>query len=321
MRRCLSTLLLLPVIAQAQTYDLRRMTSTQVAALDRQKTVVLLTGGILEEHGPFLPVYADGFMDERLTTDLASALVERGYAVLVFPPIPLGSGGANIIGEKYVFSGTFAVRSRTLQAVYMDLGDEIGLQGFRKVFVISTHDAPNCNRVLDEAGEYFRNTYGGFMVNLNGLLALHTAGPAPSAEQAKEEGLSLHAGASETSIELYLVPSLVQDGYRRAPAQAGADFAALRRIAAQPGWPGYFGSPRLATASRGAAAWKVRSGKAVEIALQVLDGADPRAMPRYVEATQKDAASREVDTRQLRHEDEAQRRQETWLKKNTSLAP
>jgi hypothetical protein len=59
----------------------------------------------------------------------------------------------------------------------------------------------------------------------------------------------------------------------------------------------------------------------VEIALQILDGADPRAMPRYVEATQKDSASREVDARQLRHEDEGQRRQETWLKKNSSLAP
>src|SRR4030095_3089934 len=119
----------------------------------------------------------------------------------------------------------------------------MGLQGFRKVFVISTHDAPNCNRVLDEAGEYFRDTYGGFMVNLNGLLALHTAGPAPGAEQAKEEGLSLHAGASETSIELYLVPSLVQDGYRRAPAQAGADLAAPRRIARRPGWARDYRSP------------------------------------------------------------------------------
>jgi creatinine amidohydrolase len=321
MRRCLSTLLLLPVLAHAQTYDLRRMTSTQVAALDRGKTVVLLTGGILEEHGPFLPVFSDGFMDERLTKDLASALVERGYAVLAFPSIPLGSGGANIIGEKYVFSGTFGVRSRTLQAVYMDLADEIGLQGFRRVFVISNHDAPNCNRVLDEAGEYFHDTYGGFMVNLNGLLALHGAGPVPSAEQAKEEGLSLHAGAGETSTALYLVPSLVQEGYRQAPAQAGSDFAALRTIAARSGWPGYFGSPRLATASRGAARWNALSAKAVEVAVQILNGADPQAMPHYVEATQRDASSREVDARQLRHEDEAQLRQETWLKKHSRPQP
>jgi creatinine amidohydrolase len=40
------------VTAHAQIYHVARMNTEQLAALDRQKTVLMLTGGILEEHGP-----------------------------------------------------------------------------------------------------------------------------------------------------------------------------------------------------------------------------------------------------------------------------
>ena len=301
---------------QAQVYNLKAMTAKDVTELDRQKTVVLLPGGILEEHGPFLPIYSDGYMDERLTAELADALVEKGYSVLVFPPIPLGNGGANIIGRKYSFSGTFAVRFKTLRAVFMDLADEIGNQGFRKVFIISTHDAPNCNRALDEAGDYFQDTYGGFMVNLNGLMALHQAGAVSlTPEQAREEGISIHAGVNETSVILFFMPQLVRSGYLNATPQAGSGFSMLVKVAEREGWPGYFGSPRMATASRGALRWKGESTAAIDLALHILNGADPHVMPHYVQITQQDPASLETDTVALQHENETEGRQQMWLSK------
>ena len=47
-----------------------------------------------------MPWYTDGYMSERLTDNLAKAIAARpGWSVVVFPVIPLGSGGANEWGQ------------------------------------------------------------------------------------------------------------------------------------------------------------------------------------------------------------------------------
>ena len=79
----------------AQIYNVKEMNTEQIKALDREKTVVLLPVGILEEHGPYLPSGSDAYITERRTSDLANALVERpGWTVLIFSLIPLGTGPA-----------------------------------------------------------------------------------------------------------------------------------------------------------------------------------------------------------------------------------
>jgi len=37
----------------------------------------LIPGGILEEHGPYLPSYTDGYADDAYTRELAKAIVAR----------------------------------------------------------------------------------------------------------------------------------------------------------------------------------------------------------------------------------------------------
>jgi creatinine amidohydrolase/Fe(II)-dependent formamide hydrolase-like protein len=57
-------------------------------ALDRTKTVVLLQGGMLEEHGPYLPAFTDGILSDRLTQDVAAGVVAKKpeWNALLFPP-------------------------------------------------------------------------------------------------------------------------------------------------------------------------------------------------------------------------------------------
>lgn len=63
------------------------------AALHRNKTVVVVPGGILEEHGPYLPAGSDGIFNGRLTEDLAVEIPKRpGWKALILPMIPLGAG-------------------------------------------------------------------------------------------------------------------------------------------------------------------------------------------------------------------------------------
>ncbi len=79
-------------------------------------------------------------LDARdLNASETRSLDRPGWKVLVFPVIPLGAGGANEIGRRYSFPGTFAVRLATLRAVYMDLAAELGEQGFRWVFLVHGH--------------------------------------------------------------------------------------------------------------------------------------------------------------------------------------
>ena len=229
------------------------------------------SGGILEEHGPYLPSYTDGYLNQRLTDSLAAAIAARpGWTVIVFPAIPLGNSAANDIGGKYSFPGTFAVRFETLRSVFLDLADELGTQGFRWVFIIHLHGGPNHNRALDQAGDYFHEIYGGRMVHLAGLMSILGTIEGPKEPAAKQaDGLSIHSGMDETSWLLAIAPSLVRPGYRDAPSQADSTMDGLIRLARASEWPGYFGAPRLATVEHGRRIWRNLADSTVRIALRV----------------------------------------------------
>jgi creatinine amidohydrolase/Fe(II)-dependent formamide hydrolase-like protein len=300
----------------AQIHHMTELNTAQLRALDRQKTVVLLPGGILEQHGPYLPSFTDGYQNERLTQDLANAIVERpGWRVLIFPMIPLGTGGANEIGRKYVFDGTYAVRSSTLRAVFMDLAIELGEAGFRWIFVIHSHGAPNHNRALGQASDYFSDTYGGRMVHLLGLmpgLESREVRKTLTDQERQEEGLSVHAGMGETSSLLYLRPDLVDAGYKNAPPLRGRNFHDLVDIAKREDWPGYFGSPRLASAAYGARLMKHRSARVVELALKILDGLEVKTIAHYADVMKAAPANIAIDADALaRASDRAKASQ--WL--------
>lgn len=318
MRRILIivTLILLSCgAAPAQIYRVAEMNTEQIRALDRQKTVVLLPGGVLEQHGPYLPSFTDGYMNEWWTQELAEEIAARpGWSVLVFPIIPLGDGGANEIGGKFVFPGTYGVRVQTLRAVFMDLATELGEQKFRWVFVIHNHGSPVHHQALDQAGDYFRDVYGGRMVNLFGLLPKTTqAAPAISPAESKENGLDIHAGMSETSRILFLRPGLVDPARSKAAPFTGSAFSELAQIAKGDDWPGYFGSPRLATAAFGAQVMRYRAARYNAVALAILDGMDDREIPRYAGVALKEQA--DVAAGALRHDAEVARKQQEWLRR------
>jgi creatinine amidohydrolase/Fe(II)-dependent formamide hydrolase-like protein len=272
----------------AQVRQVADLTTRQIRALDRATTVVLLQGGMLEEHGPYLPAFTDGILSARLTNELASGIVRRkpGWTVLVFPPISAGASGSNEIGRQYSFAGTYAVRPSTLRATFVDLATELGEQGFRWILLVHVHGSPLHIGALDDAGDYFHDTYGGTMVNLWGLMpVLGGWGGAMSNMTAAEkaaDGLSLHAGMDEHSLMLYLRPDLVAADYRTAPSVSGKTYADDFAVAAQPGWPGYLGAPKLATAAFGQRIWRAFAEATIATSVDVLNGKDPSTIPRYL---------------------------------------
>ena len=314
-----ATIFLLDAIAgYAQIFDVRELNSAEIQGLDREHTAVLVEGAILEEHGPYLPSYSDGYQTEFVAARLAEAIVARpGWTVLRFPVIPLGTMPANDIGKQFTFSGSYPVRITTLRSVYMDLADDLGEAGFKWIFAVSLHGAPVHNRAMDEAARYFDDTFNGHMVNLTGLARVAGAVPRDlfSGAQRAAEGFSVHADADEHSRLLFLRPDLVAPTFRTAPAVIGRNIADLVALAETKGWPGYFGTPAIATAAAGSRAMIGIADAAVGTALDILNGTADSEMPRIADLA-ADPAFKPLVDEVLEHDRFAEQRQADWLAKH-----
>jgi creatinine amidohydrolase/Fe(II)-dependent formamide hydrolase-like protein len=308
---CLAGTMFLNTQIAAQILRIADTNTRQIRTLDLAKTVILIPGDIREEHGLYLPSFTDGFIDDAYTHELAKAIVARpGWTVVVFPQIPLGSQPINRLGNKATFPGGYPIRMATLRAIYMDLATELGEQGFPWIFLVHSHGAPNHHKALTQASDYFHDVYGGTMVDLFGLDPIFNCCEGKekilSARQLAEDGFSIHAGASEQSEILFLKPELVPEGYKSAPSLTGTDFGDLVGIAKGEGWPGYFGAPRLATAAMGALEFTRSSENLNAMALQILNGLDPRKISRW--ADEQDA--------EVKYDEAIEKRELDWLKKN-----
>ena len=222
-------------------------------------------------------------------------------------------------GGKFPFPGTYAVRPETLRAIFMDLGADFGEQGFRWIFLMHMHGAPEHNRALDEAGEYFRDTYGGRMINLAGL----DTGSDPGVDAMKanaskdaldEEGVGGHAGLLETSRVMAVRPDLVPSTVAQAPSVTARDLPELVRLAARPEWPGYVGAPRHATPDLGRRIIRSRYRmELVSIASRLLDGeADERKIARAAALMQNPDVAKILGPSMQRDAAIAKRQQE-WI--------
>jgi hypothetical protein len=170
--------------------------------------------------------------------------------------------------------------------------------------------------MLDQAGAFFHDSYGGQMVHLRGFMEAPDCCPAGhdmlSAEAKKADGFSVHGDIMEHARILYLRPDLVPASIAEAPAQTARDFQQLVELARADGWPGYFGAPAYATAAIGFAHQQQRSRRVVAAAIKILDGWDPTAEPRYGDTILKITPA--IGIEQLRqHENEREARQRAWL--------
>ena len=300
-------------------FQLKELNTTQIGSFDKDKTVVLIPGGILEEHGPYLPSFTDGYWNEKLTDTIAKAIATRkDWNVLIFPTIPLGNSGANEVGLKYSFPGTYTVRFETLRAIFLDIATELGEQGFKHIFVIHGHGAPNHQRALDQAADYFNETYRGKMVNLMGLnpIILNWFDAPKTLQQQQEDGFTIHAGMAETSSMLYLVPHLVDSHYKQAIPFTGNNMEELVEIGKSPQWKGYFGSQRIATPQYGQDAWSRNSKMFTQYVIDILDNKiNLDTVVRFGDYSKQSNLDVMLDSLSLKEEQRRKAKQLSWLQK------
>jgi creatinine amidohydrolase len=301
-------------------FHIAELNTTQIQSLDKANAVVILVGGILEEHGPFLPSFTDGYWNEKFADTLATILETRTERDIVFfPTIPLGNGGANDIGMKYSFPGTYTVRFETLRAIFMDLALELGEQGFKNIVIVHGHGAPSHQRALDQAADFFNDTYRGRMTNLFGYAKVQDEWfkIEKTKAQQEEDGIKMHGGMEETSSILYLKENLVNEEYKNSKPLPGEDMLSLLEISSQKDWPGYFGSERMATVELGRAAWKKNVADFSEFIINIIEGRiNTDTVPRFGDLLLDSKEDRMLDSLSLKEEARRKKLQAEWLKAN-----
>ena len=279
-----------PRDAATRVHRIEELTWPEIDALERAHTLVILPVGMLEQHGPHLPIGADT-LAVAYEADAVAEQVSRAspdWNVLVLPPLPYGHSGANLLGDRPIHPGTYGLRQSTLRAVLADIGAQLAQNGFEWIFVLNGHGAPSHGIATDDACDFVSERFGVTMLDAS---ALFRAAPEMqargarmnaeffSAEELASIGLDVHAGVAETAGMLAVRPDLVPPSYKTLPSQAGHSLEELRAVATAPGWQGYLSSPALATGEYGAAveAWWIDGVS--ELILQAIGGEDLSARP------------------------------------------
>src|SRR5262245_18430483 len=179
MKPALSALLILgaaalPLSGQNQhqrILKLDELTWTRIDALDRERTMFILPLGMLEEHGPHLPIGADTigitFEAERISRRVSRALPQ--WTVVMMPPIHYGESGANEIGNDFVHPGTYSIRHTTLRSQLADVGAQVAENGFKWIFAITGHGAPTNGVAVNEACDFVSESFGVTMLHVSGI--------------------------------------------------------------------------------------------------------------------------------------------------------
>jgi creatinine amidohydrolase len=178
-------------------------------AIERSQATCLLPFGILEKHGPHLPLGTD-LLDVR---SAALAGAQREYA-LVFPEYYFGQ-----IFEAKHEPGTVAYSSHLQMELLQETTDEMARNGCKKIIIVNGHGG-NENLLPFFAQAQLEKPHD-YVVYVLPVLSAPPGGPAK-----KSSGPDMHAGESETSKMLATHPDLVH--MERANQESGADQARLR---------------------------------------------------------------------------------------------
>lgn len=264
---------------------LEEMTAPAVEALDRQRSVAILTVSPLEQHGPHLPLGVDAFGARYFAERLAERLVSArpGWTVVLVPTLHLGS-------FTFDAPGTVTLRQRVVRDAVVDYGRSLARAGFRHILISNGHGGPGHLVALEEAARIVSRRHQVTMASLSGHLAWAllsgrlrskvevALGRSLSPDERQAFAEDAHAGWFETSLMLLLRPDLVDEAYRSLPP---ARYAWRKRI--RPNYPlrdgglGYVGHPALADPAFARAV----AGAVLEDGMALVDGLlDGRLSPR-----------------------------------------
>ena len=181
---------------------LPHMTWPEVQALLTRSDMVIIPSGSLEQHGLHLPIGTDFFHGvER------AKLIAQRTDVLVAPILMPGNSGYHM-----GFAGSMTLSAEIIQKVYFESAQSLMSHGFRRFLFLNSHGG---NRIISQyVVDRINHETEAVAVELNEAIGPYRKQHRPYSGKVFDR----HAGVFETSLGLYLFPSLVDMASARTAA-------------------------------------------------------------------------------------------------------
>ena len=261
------------------------MTYPEIKRASEKGAAVLWAMGVIEEHGPHLPLGTDVYLPNGVLQRARQILAERDIPAVIVPPFYWGVN--QVTGA---FPGSFEVRPEIMIELMADVFASLAKDGFKAAYCLSGHGdiahnltiVEGIRRGRDDAGLDARKlvppALAERMAEAAGdedladcLLVTEPFGPPPG------KFLDVHAGKEETSRIWSSCPDLLRADIAAGLAPTNLELDDLkewrkgREHAARKTPDGYFGDPASADSKEGGEAQE-RQAQAVAEAIAGIHG-------------------------------------------------
>ncbi|MEE4195584.1 MAG: creatininase family protein [Anaerolineae bacterium] len=171
------------------------LTATAFQKAVQETGVCIVPCGVLEKHSEHLPLGTDMFVSHHV-----ACLAAEHESAVVFPPFYFGQ-----IYEARCFPGTLTLEPKLLLALFQNIFEEIGRNGFKKIILYNGHGGNNhLLRFLAQSTLWEEKPYSLY------LYTGYTDEEQAAREAIRETDLHEHACECETSMMLAIKEDLVK---------------------------------------------------------------------------------------------------------------
>ncbi len=134
------------------------LTRKMLLDMDKSDALVVLPVALMEVHGTFLPIGTDyiesvAWGNGLLPAALKERRKDKHYTCVLYPPIPLGTGGLRGM------TGTVNFSRQLLQEALFDTIDALVEAGFKRFFLCTAHHGNTHGTVFEEVVHKIRKKY------------------------------------------------------------------------------------------------------------------------------------------------------------------
>ncbi|MDD5936520.1 MAG: creatininase family protein [Clostridiales bacterium] len=122
------------------------MTWKQIKEKGKKGVPVLLPLGVIEEHGPHLPLGTDIYMSYVVCSKIRNEAIQAGKDCIIAPPYYWGINKCT-----GAFPGCFSTRPETMKMMLHDIFANLQQFGFHKIICINQHGDPLHTQTILEA--------------------------------------------------------------------------------------------------------------------------------------------------------------------------
>ena len=121
-------------MSSSNQIHLWKHTWKEVDTLDRDRTLILIPTGAIEQHGPHLPLDTDIFNATAISEAVANNFLHTEKRVLVAPPIWWGTSPHHL-----GFPGTISLRNETMSNILVEVISSLLPHGFYRYLLVNGH--------------------------------------------------------------------------------------------------------------------------------------------------------------------------------------